>query len=262
MIRGLVLVLLLLVPAPAGALDETIRTIASRPPVTEAFVLIRPSRAPAASLILFMGGRGALGLQRGAVSARNTNFLVRSRQRFAERGFLVAVPDVPSDRTSEALVRFRTSAEHATDVRALIATLRAEADVPVWLVGTSMGSVSATAVAARLCQGGPDGIVLTSSVTGVSREMGESLQDVALDRIRVPVLMVHHRDDACRVSRYADTSWAMRRLSAAPKRELLTFSGGDAPQSEACEPLAPHGYFGIEERVIDAITAWISAAKP
>jgi hypothetical protein len=85
---------------------------------------------------------------------------------------------------------------------------------------------------------------------------------VALDRIRVPVLMVHHRDDACRVSRYADTSWAMRRLSAAPKRELLTFSGGDAPQSEACEPLAPHGYFGIEERVIDAITAWISAAKP
>ena len=114
----------------------------------------------------------------------------------------------------------------------------------------------------RLSQGGPDGIVLTSSVTGVSREMGESLQDVALDRIRVPVLMVHHRDDACRVSRYADTSWAMRRLSAAPKRELLTFSGGDAPQSEACEPLAPHGYFGIEERVIDAITAWISAAKP
>src|SRR5207247_2123818 len=83
----------------------------------------------------------------------------------------------------------------------------------------------------------------------------ESLQDVALDRIRIPVLMVHHRDDACRVSRYADTSWAMRRLSAAPKRELLTFSGGDAPQSEACEPLAPHGYFGIEERVIDAITA-------
>ena len=196
------------------------------------------------------------------MSPRNTNFLVRSRQRFAERGFLVAVPDVPSDRTSEALVRFRTSAEHATDVRALIATLRAEADVPVWLVGTSMGSVSAAAVAARLSEGGPDGIVLTSSVTGVSREMGESLQDVALDRIRVPVLMVHHRDDACRVSRYADTSWAMRRLSAAPKRELLTFSGGDAPQSEACEPLAPHGYFGIEERVIDAITAWISAAKP
>jgi hypothetical protein len=50
----------------------------------------------------------------------------------------------------------------------------------------------------------------------------------------------------------------MRRLSAAPRKELLTFSGGEAPQSEACEPLAPHGYFGIEEKVVDAIAAWIT----
>jgi pimeloyl-ACP methyl ester carboxylesterase len=259
-IRRLLALLLLLAPTTAAALDETIRTIPTRPGVTESFVVIRPSGPPVASVILFTGGRGALTLERGL--PRNANFLVRSRQRFAERGFLVTVPDAPSDRASEALVGFRTSAEHAIDVRALIAALRAEADVPVWLVGTSMGTVSAASVAARLGEGGADGIVLTSSVVGRSRQMGESLQDVALERIRVPVLMVHHRDDACRVSRYADTSWAMGRLSAAPKRELLTFSGGDAPQSEACEPLAPHGYFGIEARVIDAITAWITAAKP
>src|SRR5205085_6369157 len=43
-IRGLGLVLLLLVPAPAGALDETIRTIASRPPVTESFGWFRRAR--------------------------------------------------------------------------------------------------------------------------------------------------------------------------------------------------------------------------
>jgi pimeloyl-ACP methyl ester carboxylesterase len=252
----------LLLPAPASALDERVRTIPSRPGVTQSFVLIQPAAAPVASLILFMGGRGAIGLQRGGIGPRNTNFLVRMRQRFAERGFLVAVVDVPSDRTSEALVHFRTTAEHASDVRALIAALRADAPAPVWLVGTSMGSVSAASVAARLADGGPDGIVLTSSVMGRNREMGESLQDVALDRIRVPVLVVHHRDDACPSSRYADASWAMRRLSAAPRKELLTFSGGDAPQSPPCEPLAPHGYFGIEERVVEAIAGWITATKP
>lgn len=263
MTRRLVLAaLVLLLPAPVSALEEQIRTIPSRPDVTESFVLIHPSRPPVASVVLFMGGRGALGLQRGPLTPRNTNFLVRTRQRFAEKGFLVAVVDVPSDRTSQALVGFRTSAEHATDVRALIATLHAAAPVPVWLVGTSMGSVSAANAAARLSDGGPDGIVLTSSVMGRSREMGESLQDVALDRIRVPVLIVHHRDDTCPSSRYADTSWAMRRLSATPRKELLAFSGGDAPQSAPCEPLAPHGYFGIEERVVDAIAAWITAAKP
>jgi pimeloyl-ACP methyl ester carboxylesterase len=206
-----------------------------------------------------MGGRGALGLARGRIGPRNTNFLVRNRHRFAERGFLVAVVDVPSDRTQDALVRFRTSAEHANDVRALITALRAEAPVPVWLVGTSMGSVSAASVAARPTDGGPDGVVLTSSVFGANREMGESLQDVALDQIHVPVLVVHHRDDACPSARYARASWAMRRLSTAPRRELLTFSGGDTPQSDACEPLSRHGSFGIDERVIDAIAAWISA---
>lgn len=159
-------------------------------------------------------------------------------------------------------MRFRTSAELATDVHALIAALRAEAPVPVWLVGTSMGSVSAASVAARLDAGGPDGVVQTSSVMGHSRDMAESLQDVALDRIRVPTLVVHHRDDACRASRYADTSWLMRRLSAAPKRELLTFSGGDRPQSDACEPLAPHGYFGLDAKVVDAIAAWIVGTLP
>ncbi|HZF04166.1 MAG TPA: alpha/beta hydrolase [Patescibacteria group bacterium] len=252
------LALLLLAPWPASALDEQIRTIPSRPGVTESFVLIRTPRPPAASVILFTGGRGALGLQRGPLGPRAINFLVRSRQRFAERGLLVAVLDAPSDRTGEALVRFRTSAEHAADVRALIAALRAETPVPVWLVGTSMGSVSAAAVAVRLTEGGPDGVVLTSSVMGQSREMGESLQDVALDKIRVPVLIVHHRDDGCRASRYADTAWAMRRLSAAPRKELLAFSGGDAPQSDACEPLAPHGYFGIEDKVVDAIVGFIT----
>lgn len=159
-------------------------------------------------------------------------------------------------------MRFRTGPEHAEDVRAVMAALRAEAPVPLWLVGTSMGSVSAANVAVRLSAGGPDGVVLTSTVMGRSREMTESLQDIALDRIRVPTLVVHHRDDGCRASRYADTSWLIRQLSAAPKRERLTFTGGAAPQSDPCEPLAPHGYFGIDATVVEAIARWIVATSP
>jgi pimeloyl-ACP methyl ester carboxylesterase len=248
--------------ASADARAEEIRTIPSRPGVTEAFVLVRPPAAPVASVVLFPGGRGRLGLERGRPGAGANNFLVRNRARFAEHGLLVAVLDAPSDRAADGLVRFRTSAEHAADVRALIAALRAEAPVAVWLVGTSMGSVSAANAAARLAPGGPDGLVLTSSVMGQSRDMAESLQDVALDKIHVPTLLVHHRDDGCRASRYADTSWLLRRLSAAPKRERLTFTGGDAPQSDPCEPLAPHGYFGIDAKVVEAIAGWIVATAP
>jgi pimeloyl-ACP methyl ester carboxylesterase len=261
-IAGLVLVLACLSAGASRASDEPVRTIPTRTGVTESFVLVRPAGAPTASVILFTGGRGALGLDRppGRLGPRASNFLVRTRQLFADRGLLVAVVDAPSDRGGQALVGFRSTAEHAADVRALITVLRAEASVPVWLIGTSMGSVSAANAAARLTDGGPDGVVLTSSVMSRSRDMGESLQDVALDKIRVPVLVVHHRDDGCQWSRYADTSWAMRRLSAAPKRELVSFSGGDTPQSGPCDPLAPHGYFGIETGVVEAIVDFIRAA--
>jgi alpha-beta hydrolase superfamily lysophospholipase len=65
-------------------------------------------------------------------------------------------------------------------VRALIAALREDAPVPVWLVGTSMGTVSAANAAARLMTGGPDGLVLTSTVTRQGRERPESVGDVRL----------------------------------------------------------------------------------
>lgn len=261
MTRTLVAVVALGVATTAAG-EEQIQRIASRPGVTQSFVLVRPAGPPVASAILLPGGRGRLGLERGRLAAGATNFLVRNRAAFAAHGLLVAVLDAPSDRVADGLVRFRTGPEHAEDVRAVMAALRAEAPVPLWLVGTSMGSVSAANVAVRLSAGGPDGVVLTSSVMGRSREMTESLQDIALDRIRVPTLVVHHRDDGCRASRYADTSWLIRQLSAAPKRERLTFTGGAAPQSDPCEPLAPHGYFGIDATVVEAIARWIVATSP
>jgi hypothetical protein len=258
---ALALLAVVAVASRADAVEEQIRTIAGRVGVTQSFVLVRPAAAPIASVVLFAGSRGRLGLQRGLPGPHAVNFLVRNRRAFAERGLLVAVPDAPSDRTADGLVGFRTTAEHASDVRALLAALRAEAPVPVWLVGTSMGSVSAASAAARLGSDGPDGVVLTSSVTRASRTMRESLADVALDAVRVPVLVVHHRDDGCLASPYADTAWLMRRLSGAPRRERLTYTGGAAPESEPCEPLSPHGYFGLDATVVDAISAWV-AGRP
>jgi len=141
----------------------------------------------------------------------------------------------------------------------VIATLRAEAAVPVWLVGTSMGTVSAASATARLAgAGGPDGLVLTSTVTRQGRERPESVGDVRLKDIRVPTLVVHHRDDACRSTPYADTPALMRDLGSAPRRELLTFSGGDPPQSGPCDARAAHGYLGLDTEVVAAIAKWIT----
>lgn len=257
---GLALVLAL--GGAASVPAEELRTILTRPGVTQSFLLLQPSGPPVASVILFAGGHGRLDLSPRGIGWGRNNFLVRTRQQFVQQDLLVALVDSPSDRGEAGLVRFRTSAGHAEDIRAVIAALRKMAEAPVWLVGTSMGTVSAASVAARLSEGGPDGLVLTSSVTRTSRQMVESLDDVPIKRVRVPTLVVHHKQDSCQVTPYGDAVLLVNQLTV-PRKELLTFEGGDPPRSQPCEAMAAHGYLGLEARVVEAIAAWIKATpKP
>ena len=243
--------------APAAA--EEVKTIPTRPGVTQSFILLRRSETPAATVILFAGGDGALRLgPDGRMAALGGNFLVRNRARFAEHGFMVAVPDAPSDHAS-GLSRFRAGKEHAEDIRAMIATLRAIAPAPVWLIGTSMGTVSAASAAARLREGGADGLVLTSSITRWNRSEGESVGDVKLKDIRIPTLIVHHRDDACPFTPFSDIPGLVRDLGKTPRHELITVTGGDPPESKPCEARAAHGYLGLDAQVVKAIADWIIA---
>ena len=248
--------------AATGAAAEEIKTLQTPRGVTQAFVYLRRPGTPTASVILFSGGDGHLKLAGRERMGAGGNFLVRTRGKFAGQGFLVAVPDAPSDRTSWGLTDFRTSAKHADDVGALIAFLRSEAPVPVWLVGTSMGSVSAASVAAKLPPGSIDGIVLTSSVTAWSKSQRESLNDVRLGDIRVPVFVVHHEADTCPASLARDAERIAPKLTASPRTAVRFFKGGDTPRSGPCEPFAPHGYLGIEDSVVASIAAFIRGEQP
>jgi pimeloyl-ACP methyl ester carboxylesterase len=253
-----VLLLIGALPAPARAADEEVRTIQARPGVTESFLLLRPVGPPVASVIIFAGGDGNLGLTTAGIRQLQGNFLVRTRMRWVREGFLVAILDGPSDRKN-GLWNFRTTSEHAADVKQAIAAMREIAKVPVWLVGTSMGTLSAANAAARLPDGGPDGIVLTSSVTEPSKQSYETVRHAGLGDIRVPALVVHHKDDGCRASPYASAPDIVKALKRAPVKELLVFEGGSPPISTPCEAKAQHGYLGIEGEVIGAIAAWIRA---
>ena len=246
--------------APLGAAEQVV-SVPTRPGVTEKILLIRPQGPPAASVVLFVGGPGKAGLKMPwPTGHRGGNFLFRSADRFVQDGLLVAVIDTPSDHP-DGLWDWRTGQDHAADIAAVIAALRAEVKAPVWLIGTSMGTLSAASAAARLKTGGPDRIVLTSSVTERTRWSEETVGTVRLQDIAVPVLIVHHAHDGCRASPYAGAEALMDRLRNSAKHEFMAFDGGAAPRSDPCEPFAQHGYLGIENKVADAIAAWIKAAR-
>ena len=50
----------------------------------------------------------------------------------------------------------------------------------------------------------------------------------------------------------------MTLLSAAPKKELITITGG-GDQGDPCEPLAHHGFNGQDKDVVTRIAGWIIA---
>ena len=254
----MVLVLLGLAVAPAGAQTERVVDIPTRPGVTQRILVLGPEK-PRAAVILFAGGDGGLRLTpQGDIRWGKGNFLVRTRALFVQQGLLVAVIDAPSDRqTPPYLAGFRQTREHAADVKAVIAWLRKEAGVPVWLVGTSRGTQSAGSLATTLplAEGGPDGIVLTSTI--LTDPKGRPVPDMPIDRIKVPVLVVHHKLDGCVLCRYADINALMGRLTAASRKELLTFDGGTS-KGDPCEAFSYHGYAGIEGDVVAKIGAWVT----
>lgn len=238
--------------------DSTLVELETRPGVTQRILLKKP-KDPQASLILFAGGHGNLDISNnGDISWGKSNFLVRSRDLFIYHGFLVALVDAPSDRKNERgmLYGFRTSPEHAQDIGAIISYLRKQFPVPVWLVGTSRGVASAANAAIRITQGGPDGLVLTSSVSRWN-EKGDNLLDMALEDIGVPALVVHHKDDRCRVTPYRGVRDIMKKLKGSSIAEHISFTGGNAPVSGPCGARSRHGFYGIEEEVVETISQWI-----
>ena len=253
--RRVLFLLLFAFTACAAAADRLV-VVDTRPGVRVGYWLMERPGATA-TLMLLPGGEGGIGAVKGE-APRSKNFLVRSRDLFASAGFNVAVIGKPSDHDDMTL-DFRASPEHVEDLRAIARKLRAELGVPVWLVGTSRGSVSAAAAATRLDPSLVAGIVLTSSIT--DRRMGPSVASLPLADIHVPVLVMHHERDACRLSDPRDAHFIVDGLANAPVKKLLLVDGGGWPSGPVCEPMHYHGYNGMEAEAVKDIAQFISGAS-
>lgn len=245
-----------------GARAESLMTIAPHPGVILRALVLEPAgqfaATPRGTLVLFAGGNGRLGIKAdGTFKKLKGNFLVRNRARFAAKSYAVAVPDMASD-FEEWGDDFRLSPEHAADIGALIQRLRREHPGPLWLVGTSRGTLSAVNGAARLKREGPDGIVLTATVTRQSKSGKPSVHDAALGDIAVPVLL-HHRDDGCSVTPWADQAALAKALTAAPLAEAIAVEGGESGNGKPCQGSSRHGFLGLDDQVVAIITDWFAS---
>jgi len=258
-------VLLLLLSTSINAQNISYREIVTRENVKQPFLYLKINPSTAV-VILFQGGNGVIGASGSAEKgwARNDNaFLSGGAKRFADNGVTVVVMDKPSDKSD--LNNFRNSIEHNKDVQAVITFLKKDnPNVPIWLVGTSNGSLSASSSASNLGKEFVDGIVLTASASvphtiSFAKKFVHVFTDAKLDQIEVPVLFVHHLSDKCTYTPYQPIPDLMKLFTKSPKVELISIEGGK-DDSRVCDS-GFHQFLGQEAEVTKQIVDWIKLNK-
>lgn len=251
------IIVLLSLATASFALTE-VRTIPTRPGVTMDFLVMTPDQSGRHdALILFPGGNGAGPYKMtdgGIVSG--WNFLVRSAGDFTRSGFSVFTVAPPSDHPTGMSTGFRESPEHAADITSLTTYLEEQGYERIFLVGNSRGTLSAAFLGTQLKDRHLKGVILTSSL-----EYDNFLRWLPLEQLRLPVLMVHHRNDACRISSFAEARLTSASLSTTTAVDFTEVTGGAYPRSAPCDNLSAHGFFGVEEKVVQVIADWIGGQK-
>jgi dienelactone hydrolase len=253
--------------------------IETRPGIKQNFILIKPDN-PVASVILFAGGHGIIKLTSllgiPSVGWGENIFVVRTRKDFAKHGFMVALVDAPSDKQSggpgpiglNTITKdndiFRASVEHAQDIKAVASYLNNEARKPVWLVGTSWGTLSAANAATRV-RDEIKGLILTSTMTRSDAKSPtynrypNFIINLELDKITVPTLIVSHKEDKCFATPPDGAQRIQEALINSSKVEVKYFTGGVPPREDNCQGLSAHGFYGIEDQVLGAIADFIKS---
>jgi hypothetical protein len=238
---------------------QEIRSLSTRPGVTQSYFLDSVPNHPQAIAVLFPGSGGLIRLrqEKGQIKFGQNNFLVRSRGEFINRGVMAAIMDAPSDQQNGWGMsdEFRLSERHFTDISAMADNLTQRfPGLALFLVGTSRGTLSAAALSVRF-GAKVAGVVLTSTMFRQagrrSKEPGPGLSGFDFSIVKIPLLFVHHVGDQCAVTPYGD---AARLIGKYP---LISVAGGSPPESGPCDPFSQHGFFGKEPETVEQIVNWM-----
>jgi len=234
----------------------------TKSPVFQRAILAKPAKPTDTALLYFRGYPGIARIQSVADKQGNLQPFMRMNQRIlAEEGIALVVMDCPTDqwgvsgtRPTGCLDSYRSSKEHADDVRSVIARLRDEHGFSkIFVMGHSFGTISSRWLAKNLGSE-INGSIHSASMNGPNRQgWATSLSGFSYDTIAAPVLHVHNENDACSATPYSI-------VKEYGGENLVTVRGG-VPGGDPCGGTHLHSFQGREELVVRSIISWIKTKK-
>jgi hypothetical protein len=191
-------------------------------------VLDRPKGKPRGSIILMPGGDGDLGItSAGEITELNGNSLIRNRRSFASAGF--------------ATLSLSSSGSPASAIEAMRKIAR-----PVIVVGTSRAATRIhRAVSA-------DAIVITSGM------LDHFSSNVGSPEAAPPMLIVHHRQDGCRVTLPGLVPEFQKWAGA---RARVVWLDGGSNDGDWCSGNSHHGFKGIDGKMVGAVLGFARSVR-
>lgn len=193
-------------------------------------------------------------------SKLNGNFLIRARRHLVDETVASLVVDCQSESGEYCSSSYQASKQRQEDVDLLISEVKklTPSITEVWLVGTSMGTISSSFMPIHNASAYA-GAVHTAAITepyarGSYRELG----GFDYKKSTIPQIFIHHISDPCALTTYSGAKLIAEKFGAT----LVTVSGGTGFQGPACAAFTEHGFRGKEREVMNALNAIIKTGKP
>jgi hypothetical protein len=208
--------------------------------------LLTPVKNAKAVVLLFPGGGGVLNLQDDG-STRNGHTFVRSRDLWAQYGIDSVLVDTPYD-LGAGMRNSRSIRDHQQRILNVVNYYRGKFNLPVWIFGHSMGTVSVT----EFVNGGIDKEKLIAGVIIAGTYRTATVNS----DVSVPVLAIHHVDDGCTTTPLVVSE---RIVESRPKQSVAQFIqiDGGISEGDVCGSRAYHGFNQREPEFIKAAAEFI-----
>lgn len=187
------------------------------------------------------------------------NFLIRARRLLVDESVASLVVDCQSESGDHCASQYQASKQRQEDVDKLVAEVkkRTPSITEVWLVGTSMGTISSSFMPTHNPTGYA-GAIHTATVSdpyvkGSYRELG----GFDYKKASIPQFFVHHINDPCTPTNYP----SVKSIAGKYGVPLITVSGGSDFQGHPCEAFTEHGFRGKEKEVMATIATIIKTGK-
>lgn len=187
------------------------------------------------------------------------NFLIRSRQFLVDEAIASLIVDCHSDSGDYCSSTYQASKQRQEDVDKLIAEIkrRTPSISEVWLIGTSMGTISSSYMPLHN-PSGYAGAIHTASITEpYARNSYRELGGFDYKKTPVPQYFVHHAADPCYLTTYAGA----KSITDKYKIPLITVTGGSDYKGDACKAFTEHGFRGKEKDVMQNIGVIIKTGR-